>query len=108
MEFHITGSAGGRAVAVWIATEKGESYKAGEYVRGLAKLEAEEGDRCANFATKAIAAGLAARQVRLAERQGEILVAIVSSALSEASLPAEAVRQVKAAIARQVPELAAV
>ena len=27
-------------------------YKAGEYIRGLARLEAQERDRCANFATK--------------------------------------------------------
>lgn len=42
---------------VWVHTDHGESYKAGEYIRVLAKLEAEERDRCANFATKAIAAG---------------------------------------------------
>jgi hypothetical protein len=49
-----------------IPTKHG-GYKAGEYIRGLAQLEAQERDRCANFATKAVAAGLAERQVRLAE-----------------------------------------
>jgi hypothetical protein len=49
-----------------IPTKHG-GYKAGEYIRGLAQLEAQERDRCANFATKAVAAGLAERQVRRAE-----------------------------------------
>lgn len=34
-----------------IPTKHG-GYKAGEYIRGLARLEAQERDRCANFATK--------------------------------------------------------
>jgi hypothetical protein len=44
-------------------------YVTGEAIRGLADLEAKERERCANFATKAIAAGLAERTVRVAERQ---------------------------------------
>jgi hypothetical protein len=91
---------------VWIPTEQGESYKAGEYIRGLAKLEAEERDRCANFATKAIAAGLNERIVRVAEQQGTMLAAIVTAALAEAALPAEMAQRVTTAIARQVRELA--
>ncbi len=54
----------------------------GEAIRGLAKLEADERDRCANFATKAVAAGLAERQVRLAERQGAVVFGIIAGALS--------------------------
>jgi hypothetical protein len=50
-----------------IPTKHG-GYKADEYIRGLAQLEAQERDRCANFATKAVAAGLAERTVRVAER----------------------------------------
>ena len=45
-----------------IPTKHG-GYKAGEYIRGLAQLEAQERDRCAGFATKAVAAGLAERTV---------------------------------------------
>lgn len=70
----------------------GEFGKVGEYVRGLAKLEAEERDRCANFATKAIAAGLAERQVRLAERQGALLVEIIRASVE--GLPADVQQQV--------------
>lgn len=70
----------------------GEFGKVGEYVKGLARLEAEERDRCAGFATKAIAAGLAERQVRLAERQGVLLVQVLREAV--ALLPAELQQQV--------------
>jgi hypothetical protein len=42
-------------------------YVTGEAIKGLADLEAKERERCANFATKAIAAGLAERTVRVAE-----------------------------------------
>jgi hypothetical protein len=56
------------------ATEDGELYKRGEYIRGLAVLEAQERDRCANFATKAVAAGLAERTGCVAYRQGQLMV----------------------------------
>src|SRR5215203_1973044 len=36
-------------------------YITGEAIRGLADLEAKERERCANFATKAVAAGVAER-----------------------------------------------
>lgn len=60
----------------------------GEAIRGLAKLEADERDRCANFATKAVAAGLAERQVRLAERQGAMLAAVLQAVMSDPELGA--------------------
>jgi len=80
-------------------------HKSGEYIRALAKLEAEERDRCANFAAKAIAAGLNERMVRVAERQGEMLAGMVTAALAEAALPPEMAQRVRASIARQVREL---
>lgn len=61
----------------------GEFGQVGEYVRGLAQLEAAERDRCANFATKAIAAGLAERQVRLAERQGAVMAEVIRRILAD-------------------------
>jgi hypothetical protein len=51
------------------ATKDVGVYVTGEAIRGLADLEAKERERCANFAAKAIAAGLNERMVRLAERQ---------------------------------------
>lgn len=61
----------------------GEFGQQGEFIRGLVRLEAEERDRCAGFATKAIAAGLAERQVRLAERQGALLAEAVRRILTD-------------------------
>lgn len=63
--------------------EGSEPVKTGEYVRAITKLEAEERDRAASFATKAIAAGLAERQVRLAERQAELAAQFVHAVLDE-------------------------
>lgn len=67
-------------------TKSGELYASGEAIRGLAKLEADERERCANFATKAVAAGLAERQVRIAERQAGQLVAVMKAILSRLGL----------------------
>src|SRR5512133_2061963 len=87
-----------------IPTKHG-GYKAGEYIRGLAQLEAQERDRCANFATKAVAAGLAERTVRVAERQGQLMVEMVQTALPEVDLSPEQASALKAALARQAREL---
>ncbi len=89
----LVGEHGGDIQAAMIAdalivTRDGEPMKAGEYIRGLAQLEAQERDRCAGFATKAVAAGLAERQVRLAERQAEIVIKAVEAALEAAGVPA--------------------
>jgi hypothetical protein len=82
-------------------------YVTGEAIRGLADLEAKECERCANFATKAIAAGLAERTVRVAERQGQLMVETVQAALREVDLSPEQVSAFKAALARQARELTA-
>jgi hypothetical protein len=54
-------------------------YITGEAIRGLADLEAKERERCANFATKAIAAGLAERTVRVAELRSSLVRAAASA-----------------------------
>ncbi|MDI3315869.1 MAG: hypothetical protein QJR12_16815 [Mycobacterium sp.] len=64
----------------------GQPVKVGEYIRGLAELEAKERDRCANFAAKAVAAGLAERQVRIAERQAEAVLKAIDAALDAAGI----------------------
>lgn len=71
------------------ADRYGRLYDVEEAVRGLARLEAEERDRCASFAAKAVAAGLAERQVRLAEQQGMLLVAAIRAILADLSLSAD-------------------
>lgn len=63
--------------------EMSDPVKTGEYIRALTQLESNERDRAANFATKAIAAGLAERQVRIAEQQGELAAQFVHSVLKD-------------------------
>jgi hypothetical protein len=77
----------------------------GEAMRGLADLEAKERERCANFASKAVAAGLAERTVRVAERQGQLMVEMVQAALREVDLSPEQGSAFKAALARQARAL---
>lgn len=70
----------------YAASNTGSVYATGEALRGLAKLEAEERDRCASFAAKAVAAGLAERQVRLAERQGALIAEVLRAVLGDPAL----------------------
>jgi hypothetical protein len=53
-----------------------------------------------NFATKAIVAGLAERTVRVAERQGHLMVEMVQSALREVDLYPQRASGFKTALAR--------
>lgn len=68
------------------ATATGTLYATGEAIRGLALLEAQERDRCAGFAAKAVAAGLAERQVRLAEKQGALIADVLRAVLADPAL----------------------
>lgn len=68
------------------SSKDGGVYATGEQIRGLADLEAKERDRCANFAAKAVAAGLATRQVELAERQGALIAQLVLAVFDELDL----------------------
>lgn len=85
-----------------VLDREGREIKVGEYIRGLAKLEAEERDRCATFSAKAIAAGLAERQVRLAEKQVEIMAAALDAALEAAGVPVAERGPAKLAAARHL------
>jgi hypothetical protein len=67
-------------------TMDGDRVPVEEAIRGLVQLEAQERDRCASFAAKAVAAGLAERQVRLAERQGELIVQVLRAVFDELDL----------------------
>lgn len=72
-----TGGVAARVGNTYGAAKDVGVYVTGEAIRGLADLEARERERCANFASKAVAAGLNERMVRLAERQGELLAQVV-------------------------------
>jgi hypothetical protein len=61
-------------------------YESGEAVRGLAKLEADERDRCVRYAKTAHDMGVADREIRLAEAQGALLAGAISRILDALEL----------------------
>jgi hypothetical protein len=69
----------------WSASpgEFGSIYQTEEAIRGLVQLEAQERDRAAGMAAKAVAAGLATRQVELAEKQGELVADVIRAVLTQ-------------------------
>lgn len=69
--------------STYSASNLGSVYATGEAIRGLAQLEAAERERCAGFAAKAVAAGLAMRQVELAERQGTLIAELLAAVFDE-------------------------
>jgi hypothetical protein len=72
---------------------------------GLLILKRENGG-CANFASEAVAPGLAERTVRVAERQGQLMVEMVHAALREVDLSPEQASAFKAAlVVRRVSSL---
>lgn len=90
----------------WVSTDQG-NYKAGEYIRGLAQLEATERDRLANFCTKAIAAGLAERMVRVREKEAAMAHEALIAGLDEAGITGETRRKVLSGAARHLRLVAA-
>jgi hypothetical protein len=84
---------------------KGRVFAAEEAIRGLALLEAQERDRCANFAAKAVAAGLAERQVRLAESQGAVMYGVFSRVLAALGLSGEQAGLVPGLLEREIRAL---
>lgn len=82
---------GGAGVAALIGhkydlTRDGDPVAVAEAVRGLVELEAAERDRCARFAKLALDAGIAERQVRIAESQGALLASAMRYLLRELGL----------------------
>ncbi|MGH7743230.1 MAG: hypothetical protein ACREQ5_00205 [Candidatus Dormibacteria bacterium] len=73
----------GRAFAL---NRDGQPVPVSEAVRALVQLEGEERDRLCSFAAKAIAAGLAERQVRLSERMGAMMAEVLRGVLGDPAL----------------------
>lgn len=84
----------------------GSLIKIDEFIRGLAQLENAERDRAAKFAEMAIKAGLAERQVRLAERQGLIIEKVLTRVFSEVGLTEEQQAMAPAIIRRALEAVA--
>lgn len=90
----------------YASSERGGLYATGEQIRGLAELEAKERDRCANFAAKAVAAGLAKRQVELAERQGQMILTILTGVFDELGLTDRQLELAPALIRQHLDQIA--
>lgn len=77
----------------------------GEKIRGLTQLEAEERDRCANFAARATTAGLAERMVRASEQLAGQMATAVERVLVRRGLAADSA-EVRAEVAAELLALA--
>lgn len=84
------------------AGKDGVIYQVEEAIRGLVALEGSERDRCARAAKAALDAGIAERQVRLAEQQGAMIVAAMR-AMVEAAVQAGMPQQWAATVLEQGP-----
>jgi hypothetical protein len=84
----------------------GNAVDLGEYIRGLAELEAAERDRCAKFAKLALDAGIAERQVRLAERQGALVADAIGRILDALGLSEEQLALVGTVVPRELRAIA--
>lgn len=72
---------------IWVSSEDGPSYKTGEYVRALAKLESEERDRAARLLESGLRFGMEARRVDLHQDQVRTLVLSMKNLASELGMP---------------------
>jgi len=64
-------------------------FASGEARRALVDLEAQERDRCVKFAKVAHDMGIAEREVKLAEQQGQLLAMVINNVLGDLSLTVE-------------------
>lgn len=65
------------------SSSQGEIFATGERIRGLQQLEGEGSDRLARYCQLALAANVAERQVRLAERIGDQVEAVLRAAFTD-------------------------
>jgi hypothetical protein len=84
------------------AGKDGDIYATGEAIRGLAKLEADERDRCANFCRLAIAAGIAERLVKVAEQLAATIMQVLVGALDDAEVTGDQRQAVVASAGRRL------
>jgi hypothetical protein len=77
----------------------GSVFEVEEAIRGLVELEGQERDRCARFAKLALDAGIAEREIRLAENQADELARLLSTVLSEMGMSHDQQREARARVA---------
>lgn len=88
-------------------TREGDAVPVEEAIRALVELEGVERDRAARFAGLAISAGLAERQVRMAEQMGPRIADALREILSDPDLAlTDTQRQAVPAVARRCLSIA--
>lgn len=109
------GGVEGQPSAAGVAGLVGHTYSAdkmagifasGEAVRALVGLEAQERDRVVKFAKVAHDMGIAEREVRLAESQGQLLATVVRNILGDLALTPEQQGMAAGVIQRRLREAA--
>lgn len=79
-------------------------FASGEARRALVDLEAQERDRCVRYAKVAHDMGIAEREVRLAEQQGELMATVIRNILGDLGLSPAQLELAPAAIQRRLRE----
>lgn len=81
-------------------------FASGEARRALVDLEAQERDRCVRYAKTAHDMGIAEREVKLAESQGQLLASVVRNILGDLELSEEQQARAAGVIQRRFREAA--
>jgi hypothetical protein len=87
-----------------VATKYG-TEKSGDYIRGLAQLEAQRARPLCQLRHEGHRRRLGRALGATSRAPGKMLAAVVTAALAEAALPEEMANQIKVAIARQIRQI---
>lgn len=63
--------------------EEDQSVRSGEYLRGIVQLEMQERRLCADLCKVAISAGLAERQLDMAQQQGQLMAGVLRAIMDD-------------------------
>lgn len=86
----------------YAADKQAGIFASGEAVRALVTLEAAERDRVVRYAKTAHDMGIAEREVRLAEKQGELLAAVIRGVLADLNLSPQQMERAPEAVQRHL------
>lgn len=86
----------------YVVGDDGKTRKVGEFARQLAQWEARERHEAADLAVKAVAAGLAERQVRMLEQHVELVADALRAAVVAAGLNPEQQSEVIVGVSRHL------
>lgn len=88
--------------SVYASTPGGQVYAGREEIRALVRLESDERDRCAKLCALALTAGIAERQVKMAETQGRETAWVFRRILDKLDLTPEQLARVPEVMSREL------